>query len=150
MLGESDDVVVLNRLIVALRDNLNAYCDSADHDEYGPYGQQLLDRADKLETAIATLKAEVRRLDGDPEDVPSMIEDSRQRILDVRAALVGRDHSAIVREMDRDDRLLAEKFEEALSERRLRDSTRTLIQTIHERLHAPLCSSGSNQIAGKA
>ena len=88
-------------------------------------------RADERQQVVEELRAEVRRLGGDPEDDGSFLGKAHQRFEDLKAAITGRDEKAIINEVERGEDYLKEKFETALQsgepERRNPDRRRALL-----------------------
>ena len=71
-------------------------------------------RANERQQVVEELRAEVRRLGGDPEDGGSFLGKAHQRFEDLKAAITGRDEKAIINEVERGEDYLKEKFEAAL------------------------------------
>ena len=72
-------------------------------------------RASERQQVVEDLRAEVRRLGGNPEDDGSFLGKTHQRFLDLKAAITGRDEKAIINEVERGEDYLKEKFEAALN-----------------------------------
>ncbi len=70
--------------------------------------------ASERQQVVEELRAEVRRLGGDPEDGGSFLGKAHQRFLDLKAAITGRDEKSIINEVERGEDYLKEKFETAL------------------------------------
>ena len=66
---------------------------------------------------VEELRAEVRRLGGEPEDGGSFLGKTHQRFEDLKSAITGRDEQAIINEVERGEDYLKEKFETALKRR---------------------------------
>ena len=71
-------------------------------------------RANERQQVVEKLRAEVRRLGGDPEDGGSFLGKAHQRFEDLKAAITGRDEKSIINEVERGEDYLKEKFETAL------------------------------------
>ncbi|HET9335747.1 MAG TPA: PA2169 family four-helix-bundle protein [Sphingomicrobium sp.] len=116
MFGKNDEVTVLNTLTTTLIDSVNGYRDSAANLEGGERFQQMFrEMADERSRIAEDLRAEVRRLGGDPPDEGSLMGKTHQRFLDLKAAITGRDDKAIIDEVERGEDYLKEKFETALA-----------------------------------
>ena len=70
--------------------------------------------ADERSRLVEDLRAEVRRLGGNPEDDQSTMGSLHQRWLDLKAAITGRDDKAIINEVERGEDYLKAKFQAAL------------------------------------
>ena len=64
----------------------------------------------------ANLKAEVRRLGGEPDQDGSTLGSLHQTWLDLKSAITGRDDKAIINEVERGEDYLKGKFETALND----------------------------------
>ena len=71
-------------------------------------------RANERQEVVEKLRAEVRRLGGDPEDGGSFLGKAHQRFEDLKAAVTGRDEKSIVNEVERGEDYLKEKWQAAL------------------------------------
>ena len=90
--------------------------------------QQLFrERASERRQVVEDLRAEVRRLGGNPEDDGSFLGKTHQRFLDLKAAVTGRDDKAIINEVERGEDYLKEKFETALNSEELTGESRAAV-----------------------
>ena len=133
-----DDITTLNTLTATLIDSVTGYEDAASNlagagFEGGSRFQQLFrDRASERGKAVEDLRAEVRRLGGNPEDDGSFLGKTHQRFLDLKAVITGRDEQAIINEVERGEDYLKEKFETALKLDTLSGETRAVIEQAYQ------------------
>ncbi len=119
MFESMDDKTTLNTLLATLTDSINGYRDSAENIENGSFRQLFLDSAEERSRVAEDLRAEVRRLGGDPDDDGSLMGKTHQVFLDLKSAVTGRDDKAIINEVERGEDYLKEKFEAALQSDKL-------------------------------
>jgi uncharacterized protein (TIGR02284 family) len=133
----------LNTLIATLTDSVTGYEDAAANIEGSDRLQQLFrERAGERRGVIEELRAEVRRLGGDPEDGGTFLGKVHQRFLDLKAAIAGRDEKAIVDEVERGEDYLKEKFETALNSGYLSGETRAIVERANQSVR-----SGHDQVS---
>src|SRR3954464_3393591 len=111
----SDEISTLNTLIATTIDSITGYEDAASNSEGGRFQQLFRERANERQQVVEDLRAEVRRLGGNPEDDGSFMGKTHQRFLDLKSAITGRDDQAIINEVERGEDYLKDKFETALS-----------------------------------
>ena len=128
MFEGNDDKTTLNTLLATLTDSINGYRESAQHIEDGRMKQLFLDSAEERSRVAQDLRAEVRRLGGDPNDDGSLMGKGHQVFLDIKAAVTGRDDKAIINEVERGEDYLKEKFEAALQTDKLAGETRSVVE----------------------
>jgi uncharacterized protein (TIGR02284 family) len=128
MFGKNDEVTVLDTLTTTLIDSINGYRDAAANIEGGERFQQLFrEMADERSQVAEDLRAEIRRLGGDPPDEGSLMGKAHQSFLDLKAAITGRDDKAVINEVERGEDYLKEKFETALQSDALSGEARSAI-----------------------
>ena len=128
----SDETGTLNTLIATLIDSVNGYEDAAANSEAGRFQQMFRERASERQRAVEDLRAEVRRLGGNPEDDGSFMGKTHQRFLDLKAAVTGRDDKAIIAEVERGEDYLKEKFETALNSGHLSGESRAAVERAYQ------------------
>ena len=114
MIGQNDDLATLKTLTSTLNDSVNGYRDSAEHVESQEFREMFNDFAAQREQAAMELKAEVRRLGGEPDEDGSTLGSLHQTWVDLKSAITGRDDKAIINEVERGEDYLKDKFEAAL------------------------------------
>ena len=128
MTDRKDEISTLNTLIATLIDSVTGYEDAASNSDAGRFAEMFRKRANERQKCVEDLRAEVRRLGGNPEDDGSFMGKTHQRFLDLKAAITGRDDQAIVNEVERGEDYLKEKFETALDSDELSGECREAVQ----------------------
>jgi len=124
----NDEIATLNTLTATLIDSVNGYEDAAANSESEHFRALFRERASERSGVVEELRAEVRRLGGNPEDEGSFLGKTHQRFLDLKAAVTGRDEKAIVNEVERGEDYLKEKFETALKSETLTGDCRAAVE----------------------
>src|SRR5574338_1442234 len=130
MSDRQDEISTLNTLIGTMIDSVNGYEDAASNSEAGRFAQMFRERANERQRCVEDLRAEVRRLGGNPEDDGSFMGKTHQRFLDLKAAVTGRDDKAIINEVERGEDYLKEKFETALNSGHLSGESRAVVEQV--------------------
>ena len=128
----STEISTLNTLIATTIDSVTGYEDAASNSEAGRFQQLFRDRASERQRVVEDLRAEVRRLGGDPEDDGSLMGKTHQRFLNLKAAITGSDEKAIVNEVERGEDYLKEKFETALNSDTLSGESRSVVERCYQ------------------
>ena len=123
-----DEISTLNTLIATLIDSVTGYEDSAANIDNSRLQELFRDSARERQRVVEDLRAEVRRLGGNPEDDGSFLGKTHQRFLDLKAAVTGRDEKAIINEVERGEDYLKEKFETALADDTLTSESRMVVE----------------------
>ena len=142
MIGKSDETTTLNTLTATLLDSVQGYRDAAENSESGRFQEMFRTNADERSRVAEDLRAEVRRLGGEPEDDQSTMGSLHQRWLDLKAAVTGRDDKAIINEVERGEDYLKEKFETALDSDELTGDARQVVESAYQSVR-----SGHDQIS---
>ena len=127
-----DEIATLNTLTATLIDSITGYEDAAANSEAGRFQQMFRERAGERQRVVESLRSEVRRLGGDPEDSGSFLGKTHQRFLDLKAAIMGRDEQAIINEVERGEDYLKEKFEAALNSGHLSGESRAVVERVYQ------------------
>lgn len=130
------EVATLNTLTATLIDSVKGYRDAAEHIDSGRFQQTFREFADERSRVVEDLRAEVRRLGGEPEDDQSTLGFLHQRFLDLKSALTGRDDKAIINEVERGEDYLKEKFEAALNSDTLTGESRAVVERAYQSVRA--------------
>ena len=136
MAERQDEISTLNTLIATTIDSINGYEDAASHSEAGRFQQIFRERATERQKIVGELRAEVRRLGGEPETGGSFMGRTHQAWLDLKSAITGRDDKAIVNEVERGEDFIKEKFETALSSGDLSGDTRSVVERCYQSVRA--------------
>src|SRR5215208_2491633 len=138
----SDEISTLNTLIATTIDSINGYEESAKHIDNERFSEVFRQRANERQQVVQDLRAEVRRLGGEPEEGGTFLGKTHQRFEDLKAAITGRDEEAIINEVERGEDYLKEKFEAALNSAELTGESRTVVERAYQSVR-----SGHDQIS---
>ncbi|GAA4715267.1 PA2169 family four-helix-bundle protein [Sphingomonas lutea] len=136
MTERNEQTTTLNTLIATLIDSINGYEDAAANSEGGKFQEVFRSRASERQQVVEDLRAEVRRLGGNPEDDGSFMGKTHQRFLDLKATITGRDDQAIINEVERGEDYLKEKFETALNSHELTGDSRAVVEKAYQSVRA--------------
>jgi uncharacterized protein (TIGR02284 family) len=132
MAEHSEQISTLNTLIATTIDSINGYEDSAQNIDNERFREIFRQRANERQEVVESLRAEVRRLGGNPEDDGSFMGKAHQRFEDLKAAITGRDEKAIINEVERGEDYLKGKFEAALNEDTLTGDSRSVVERCYQ------------------
>ncbi len=138
-----DEITTLNTLTATLIDSVTGFEDAAANIEGSSRFQQLFrERASERRQVVEVLRAEVRRLGGNPEDDGSFLGKAHQRFLDLKSVITGHDEQAIINEVERGEDYLKEKFETALGAGTLSGESRQVVERAYQSVR-----SGHDQVS---
>lgn len=138
-----DEIATLNTLITTTIDSINGYEDAAsDLDGNSRLQQIFRERASERQQVVEDLRAEVRRLGGNPDDDGSFLGKTHQRFMDLKAAIAGRDEKAIINEVERGEDYIKNKYETALNDGNLTGECRAAVERAYQSVR-----SGHDQIS---
>jgi len=129
MTDTSHDIRTLNGLIATTIDSVDGYRTSAQDVENPRFAELFTARASERSSVAEQLRAEVRRLGGNPEDDGTILAAGHRAFVNLKSAVTGRDDKAIVNEVERGEDHIKAKFEEALKDDNLSPQSRTLVET---------------------
>ena len=132
MAEHSDTISTLNTLIATTIDSITGYEDSAQNIDNERFREIFRQRASERQQVVESLRSEVRRLGGNPEDDGSFLGKAHQRFEDLKAAITGRDEKAIINEVERGEDYLKEKFEAALNSDSLTGESRAVVERCYQ------------------
>jgi uncharacterized protein (TIGR02284 family) len=132
MAEHSEAISTLNTLIATTIDSITGYEDSAQNIDNERFREIFRRRANERQEVVEQLRAEVRRLGGNPEEDGSFLGKAHQRFEDFKAAITGRDEQAIINEVERGEDYLKEKFETALSGDTLTGECRAAVEQAYQ------------------
>ena len=130
--NHSDEISTLNTLISTTIDSVTGYENSAKDIENERFAQLFRERANERQRVVEDLRAEVRRLGGDPEDDGSFLGKTHQRFEDLKAAITGQDEQAVINEVERGEDYLKEKYEAALNSDTLSGEARSVVERCYQ------------------
>jgi uncharacterized protein (TIGR02284 family) len=112
---DRDDVIsVLNDLIETSEDGLKVFRTCADGVTNSEAKTFFTDRVRLIERGESELKAEVRRLGGDPENRGTVRGALRRAAINLTSAITGKDEAAVLDQCARAEDAAVENYEEAL------------------------------------
>jgi uncharacterized protein (TIGR02284 family) len=134
MIGSDNNAGVgtLETLTTTLIDSVNGYRDAAQNAEGTKFQELFRRNADERSRIVEELRSEIRRLGGNAPDDGSFLGATHQRFLDLKAAVTGRDDTAIINEVERGEDYLKEKFEAALNATDVAPETRSIIERAYQ------------------
>ena len=132
MADRSDTISTLNTLIATTIDSITGYEDSAQNIDNERFREIFRQRANERQQVVESLRSEVRRLGGNPEDDGSFLGKAHQRFEDLKAAVTGRDEKAIINEVERGEDYLKDKFETALDGDTLSGDSRAVVERCYQ------------------
>ena len=138
----SDEISALNTLIATTTDSITGYEDSATNLDDERLREIFRQRASERQQVVQDLRAEVRRLGGEPEVGGTFLGKAHQRFEDLKAAITGRDEKAIINEIERGEDYIKAKFESALGDQGLSGESRTVVERAYQSVR-----SGHDQIS---
>jgi len=130
--SNSGAITALNTLIATTIDSVTGYENSAKDIDNQRFAEMFRSRADERQQVVEQLRAEVRRLGGDPEESGSFLGKTHQRFEDLKAAITGQDEKSIINEVERGEDYLKEKFETALDSDALSGETRAAVEQAYQ------------------
>jgi uncharacterized protein (TIGR02284 family) len=128
MAEHSDQISTLNTLIATTIDSINGYEESAQNIDNPRFRDIFRQRANERQQVVESLRAEVRRLGGNPEDDGTFLGKAHQRFEGLKAAITGRDEKSIINEVERGEDYLKDKFEAALKDDTLSGDSRAVVE----------------------
>ena len=140
--NHSEEISTLNTLIATTIDSVTGYENSAKDIDNQRFAEIFRERASERQQVVEQLRAEVRRLGGNPEDDGSFMGKTHQRFEDMKAAITGQDEKAIINEVERGEDYLKEKFETALNGDTLSGESRSVVERCYQSVR-----SGHDQIS---
>jgi len=130
--NHSEEISTLNTLIATTIDSITGYENSAKDIDNQRFAEIFRERANERQQVVEQLRAEVRRLGGNPEDDGSFMGKTHQRFEDMKAAITGQDEKAIINEVERGEDYLKEKFETALNSDTLSGESRSVVERCYQ------------------
>ncbi len=131
MTDTNNDISTLNSLIATTIDSVDGYRTSAQDVENPRFAEMFTARASERSSVAEQLRAEVRRLGGEPEDDGTILAAGHRAFVNLKATVTGRDDTAIVNEVERGEDHIKAKYEAALEDGHLSPASRTLVETAY-------------------
>ena len=142
MAEHSEAISTLNTVIATTIDSIAGYEDSAQNIDNERFREIFRQRATERQEVVQLLRAEVRRLGGNPEDDGSFLGKAHQRFEDLKAAVTGRDEKSIINEVERGEDYLKEKWQAALQSGNLHGESHDLVERCYQSI-----KSGHDQMS---
>lgn len=130
------DTTVLNTLTATLIDSIDGYQKAAQDTHNERYAEMFNARARERQQAVTKLQAATARLGGNPEDDGSTTAALHRGWINLKEAVVGRDDVAIVKEVERGEDYLKNKFETALNNADLPAEARMAVEEAWQSVRA--------------
>ncbi len=127
----SHDISTLNGLIATTIDSVDGYRTSAQDVENPRFAELFTARASERSSVAEQLRAEVKRLGGNPEDDGTLAAAGHRAFVNLKAAVTSRDDRAIVNEVERGEDQIKAKYEAALKDDDLSPGCRSLVETAY-------------------
>lgn len=126
-LKNTDVVSVLNDLIETSEDGLQGFKTSSEAVENPSVKALFASRLPNIQRGLAELKAEVRRLGGDPDKSGTAAGAMHRGWINLKAAVTGKNEQAIITEAERGEEHAAHVYEDAL-QKDLPPETRAMVE----------------------
>lgn len=126
-LKNAEVVSVLNDLIQTCEDGIHGFRTAADAVKNPAAKALFASRLPKIELGERELKAEVRRLGGDPDKSGTVAGAMHRGWINLKSAITGKNEEAIVMECERGEEHATHVYEDAL-QKDLPAETRTIIE----------------------
>lgn len=115
----SHDTDTLNDLIATTFDSVEGYTEAAKNSDSDRFVSLFQARAAEREAVITTLRGEVTRLGGTPEDNGTVLGSAHRMFLNLKSVVTGRDDKAIIAEVEQGEDHIKAKFEDAIADSEL-------------------------------
>ena len=125
----SHDISTLNDLIATTYDSINGYTEAAKNSDNQRFAALFTARSVEREAAIRTLRSEVIRLGGTPDDNGTVMGGAHRMFMNLKSVVTGRDEKAIIAEVEQGEDHIKAKFEDAISDA---DISPQVMHTIRE------------------
>jgi len=119
-MNSTHDISVLNGLITTALDSMKGFEDAAEDAKSTRFAAVFADFARDRGQVVASLRAEVLRLGGKPEERASFLGAAHRSFMDLKQVLTGKNDKAVVDEVERGEDHIKAKFEIALKDTDLR------------------------------
>ncbi len=131
MTDTSHDISILNGLIATTIDSVDGYRTSSQDVQNPRFAELFTARASERSSVAEQLRAEVKRLGGNPEDDGTLLAAGHRAFVNLKAAVTSRDDKAIVNEVERGEDHIKAKYEAALKDDDLSPQCRILVETAY-------------------
>ncbi|RNJ61871.1 MAG: PA2169 family four-helix-bundle protein [Porphyrobacter sp. IPPAS B-1204] len=119
MNSTSHDISTLNNLLATTFDSVDGYAEAAKNSDGDRFTALFKARMLEREAVITSLRSEVTRLGGNPEDDGTMMGGAHRMFLNLKSVVTGRDDAAIIAEVEQGEDHIKAMFEEAMADTEL-------------------------------
>ncbi|TAD73602.1 MAG: PA2169 family four-helix-bundle protein [Sphingomonadales bacterium] len=112
----SHDISTLNELIATTFDSIDGYTEAAKKSDNQRFVALFTARSTEREAVIRTLRAEVVRLGGKPEEDGTVLAGAHRMFINLKSVVTGRDDKAIIAEVEQGEDHIKAKFEDAIAD----------------------------------
>lgn len=112
----SHDISTLNDLIATTYDSINGYTEAAKNSDNQRFVAMFTARSVEREAATRTLRAEVVRLGGKPDDNGTVLGGAHRMFMNLKSVVTGRDDTAIIAEVEQGEDHIKARFEDAIAD----------------------------------
>lgn len=131
-MDKSHDIDVTNTLIATTLDSMKGYREAAEDSEVSNHVAFFRAMAEDRSKVASDLQEHVRSLGGDARTESSTAGAVHRTWLDIKAAITGNDEEAVIREVERGEDYIKEKFEAAIGDDDLSPQTRGVLEKCME------------------
>lgn len=125
----SHDISTLNDLIATTYDSINGYTEAAKDSNNQRFVDMFTARSVEREAAVRTLRTEVIRLGGKPDDNGTLLGGAHRMFLNLKSVVSDHDDKAIIAEVEQGEDHIKAKFEKAMADT---DLSPQVMQAIRE------------------
>jgi uncharacterized protein (TIGR02284 family) len=124
----SHDTATLNDLIATTFDSVDGYRGAGKNSQGDRFVAMFNARAVERQAVIATLRGEVTRLGGKPEEDGTLLGGAHRMFLNLKSVVTGRDEKAIINEVEQGEDHIKAKFEDAMDDTELSPAVMHMIR----------------------
>jgi len=136
MTDSSHDISTLNSLIATTIDSADGYEQAAKEAQGNQFGALFTSRATERREIASHLQRQVENLGGNAEDDGTVLAGAHRIFLNLKATVTGHDDKAIINEVEAGEDHIKDKFEDALADRELSASVKSLIEQCYAKVKA--------------
>lgn len=128
MTNTTHEISRLNKLISTTIDSAEGYEEAAKHSDSDRFTGMFRELAAERQAVLVTLRKEVTRLGGEPEDDGTMLADAHRVFVNLKSAVTGQDEKAIIDEVERGEDHIKGEFETAMQDEEASPEVRNVIR----------------------
>jgi len=128
MTNNSHEVSRLNKLIAATIDSVDGYEEAEKHSDSDRFTGMFRERIAERQAVLDTLRKEVIRLGGEPEDDGTMLAGAHRVFLNLKSVVTGQDDKAIIDEVEQGEDHIKGEFETAMKDEEVSPEVRNVIR----------------------